>query len=108
MNAAKYPTMEGYELIQGKGNQVCFDTSCPKCDNLIKAEAWIEFNSLLEHKQCSLCGYDKVNATRLADESLSGIDANIEIQKNLFELAEKGDVAALIWFGKHALNMSDD
>ena len=64
MKTANHPTMDkekgGYELIQGKGNQVRFDTSCPKCDNLIKAEVWIEFNSLLEHKQCSLCGMTRL------------------------------------------------
>ena len=52
--------------------------------------------------------HDKVNTTRLADESLSGIDANMEIKKNLFNLAMKNNTPALIWFRKHALNMSGD
>lgn len=85
----------GYELVQGKDSSlVRFDAPCPKCGNLIKAEAWIESNSLLEQKQCSVCGYDKTNTTRLARDGLSDIDTDIEIRENLHKLALKGDVPA--------------
>ena len=98
----------GYELIQGKDNQVRFDSSCPGCRNLVKELAWIDHNSFLMQIQCPICKYDKVNAIKLAEEGLSGVKANIEIKKNLFRMAENGNVAMQIWLGKHALHQSDD
>ena len=75
----------GFELIQGKGNQVHFDTECPKCKYLVKAVVWIENNSFLKQIQCPICGYDKLTGTKLVEDGLSEIDANIKIKMKLFE-----------------------
>ena len=109
-NSNRMPMDEkrGYELIQGKGNEVCFDSSCPGCKSLVKELAWIEHNSFLTQIQCPLCGYDKVNEVKLADEGLSGINANIEIKLNLYEMAQNGNIAMQIWLGKHALHQKAD
>ena len=77
----------GLELIQGRGNQVCFDASCPECGGDVKECAWVERNAFLTHIQCPVCGYDKVTTTKLAEEGSSGIDADIEIRRSLMNLA---------------------
>ena len=87
----------GFELIQGKSSEVRFDSSCPGCEYLVEELAWIEHNSFLTQIRCPVCGYDKVNAVKLADEGLSGIETEIEIRKTLFEMAKNGNVAMQIW-----------
>ena len=82
--------ISGFELIQGRENQVRFDTECPGCKNLTKEVAWIEHNSFLEQIQCSTCGYDKTTEIKLVGDELPGIDANIEIKRRLFENAQDG------------------
>ncbi|MDD3523726.1 MAG: hypothetical protein PHQ41_03415 [Candidatus Cloacimonetes bacterium] len=95
----------GFELIQGKGNQVHFDTECPKCKYLVKAVVWIENNSFLKQIQCPICGYDKLTGTKLVEDGLSEIDANIKIKMKLFENTQKNnpDLAMLIWYSEHVL-----
>jgi len=82
----------GFELIQGKGNQVRFTGICPECktfDEKLKS-AWVENNSFWEQIQCPVCGYDKVvSEIKLVEDALSGIDADIAIKMKLFELAQE-------------------
>jgi len=82
--------ISGFELIQGRGNQVRFETGCPGCKALTEEIAWVEHNSFQEQIQCSTCGYDKVTEIKLVGDELHGINANLEIRRRLFEDAQDG------------------
>lgn len=99
----------GFELIQGKGNQVCFDNECPECKTLAKELAWVENNSFWEQIQCPTCGYDEVvSEIKLVEGELSGIDATIAIKRKLFELAQVGLSAVCKKCGYIALIPDED
>jgi predicted Zn-ribbon and HTH transcriptional regulator len=80
--------ISGFELIQGRSNQVRFDTECPGCKTLTEEIAWVEHNSFLEQIQCATCGYEKTTEIKLVGDELHGINANLEIRRRLFEDAQ--------------------